>query len=282
MEATMVKIDPDTTFGRGCLSALSAGPKGWKDDRMQLLVTLLRFAAIVALVGGPCLASASSELSSLRGTYWRLEHIDSVTDDTSNVVVRITRSSFDFSAPCHFRLYPFTSYSGSLKVGPPAAATRSCRGEEWHVSGAVEANLLRINDYVMTGDDLTFLDGQGGPVMRLARITADGLENRDWSIAQYWDGTNLVTPSRDASIAFMSGYVDGSPGCGGLYGAYKLSGPHLTTFAGWILGGYCPGDFEPQNNGVVKALSGERLVEHDGDRVVLRDDQGAVQVVLKP
>lgn len=156
---------------------------------MQSLTALSAFPVIVALAGEPSVAGAHSELSSLRETYWRLEHIDGAAEDTSNVVIRITGSSVDFSAPCHFRLYPFNYYrSGFLSVSPHAAATKSCV-PEWHVSGAVEANLPRINDYVVSGDDLTFLDGHGGPVMRLARIIADGLENRTWSIAQYWDGT---------------------------------------------------------------------------------------------
>jgi heat shock protein HslJ len=264
------------TFSRARLAVQA------KDDCMHWLMALLGFTVIVALADEPCMAGASSELSSLRGTYWRLERIDGAAEETSNVVIRITVSSVDFSVPCHFRLYPFIySSSGSLIVSPRAAATSSCL-PEWHVLGAVEANLPRINDYVVGGDDLTFLDKHGGPVMRLTRMIADGLENRTWSIAQYWDGNHLVEPSREASVAFMGGVVDGSPGCGGLYGRYKLSGTHLTAHLSWLLRGFCPGDYERQNADVVKALSGERLVEHDGGRAILRDDQGVVRVVLKP
>jgi hypothetical protein len=62
---------------------------------------------------------------------------------------------------------------------------------------------------------------------------------------------------------------------------YKLSGAHLTARVSWVLRGFCPGDSE-QHADVGKALSGERVVEHDGGRVILRDDQGVVRVVLKP
>jgi hypothetical protein len=251
---------------------------------MHWLMALLGFAVIVALAGEPCVAGANSELSSLRGTYWRLEHIDGATEETSNVVVRITGSSVDFSAPpCHFRCYPFDYRfrPGSLSVSG-AFHQRSCLSRKWPVGGAVEANLHRINDYVLRGDDLSFLDGHGGPVMRLARIIADGLENRTWSIDQYWDGNSLVAPRVEAIVAFMSGGVDGSPGCGALEGQYKLSEAHLTAHVSWVLTGFCPPAHEPQNEYVAKALSGERLVEHDGDRIILRDEQGAVRVVLKP
>jgi hypothetical protein len=140
-----------------------------EDDCMHWLMALLGFPIIVALADEPCMAGANSELSSLRGTYWRLEHVDNATEETSNVVVRITGSLVDFSAPpCHFRRYPFDYRyrPGSLSVSG-AVSQRSCLSRKWQVGGAVEANLHRINDYVLSGDDLTFLDGRGGPVMRL-------------------------------------------------------------------------------------------------------------------
>jgi hypothetical protein len=49
-----------------------------------------------------------------------------------------------------------------------------------------------------------------------------------------------------------------------------------------LLGGYCPGEFKPQNDGIIKALSGERTVERDDQRMVLRDAQGTIQVILRP
>ena len=80
----------------------------------------------------------------------------------------------------------------------------------------------------------------------------------------------------------MNGFVDGSPGCGALFGSYRLVGTHLTASIGSLLGGYCSGGLGPQNNDVVEALSGERLVEREGDNVILRDHQGATRIILKP
>jgi hypothetical protein len=49
-----------------------------------------------------------------------------------------------------------------------------------------------------------------------------------------------------------------------------------------LLGGKRPGEFHRKNSGVVKALSGDRLIEHDDGNIMLRDDQGAVQIILNP
>jgi hypothetical protein len=80
----------------------------------------------------------------------------------------------------------------------------------------------------------------------------------------------------------VNNFIDGSPGCGALLGNYILSGTRLKASVGWLLGGYCPGEFKPQNDGIIKAISGERTVQHDDQRMVLRDAQETIQVILRP
>jgi heat shock protein HslJ len=118
--------------------------------------------------------------------------------------------------------------------------------------------------------------------MSLTRITTNGLENRDWSIAQYSDGTPLVAAGDTARVSFMNGRLDGSPGCGALFGMYRPSGTRLTSRVSVILGGYCPDDVMRQSNAVVDALAGERFVEPQGDGIALRDERGTIRIILKP
>jgi heat shock protein HslJ len=281
--------------------AHSAGPETGVDLSMRSSLVFSNLAVVVALLDGSSMAKAGSELSELRGTYWRLDHIGGTA--TSNVIVRVTRSTIDFSAPCHSVPYPFHYDSGRLRVGGHAGEARSCQFAKWSDlfakcgtrsclfakwsdlrsgSDAFEANLPRISRYSVNGDILTFLDLRDRPVMALARITANGLENRDWSIAQYSDGTNLVTPRENASIAFMNGRLDGSPGCGAMSGQYRLSGARLTVSYLWLLisGCCCTGD--GQYRDVLSALSGDRIIQREGDKVILQDDQGATRIILKP
>jgi hypothetical protein len=238
-------------------------------------------AMIAALVSGPITAATTSDLSELAGTFWRLDRLSGTSNDTSAIVVHISKFAINVSAPCVARLYPVSYASGALKI-EASTASRSCQGTKSPAMDTVEASLLKIAGYAMKADVLSFLDDQSHSVLTLSRITATGLENKEWSIDQYYNGVNLVPATADAHVTFMNNFIDGSPGCGALVGNYILSGTHLKTASGWFLGGYCPGDFKPQNDGIVTALSGERTIERNDQRLVLRDAQGTIQVILKP
>ena len=51
---------------------------------------------------------------------------------------------------------------------------------------------------------------------------------------------------------------------------------------GLVLGGYCVDALLSQSKGITKLLSGELTIERDGQRLVLRNADGVVQVVLGP
>jgi heat shock protein HslJ len=249
---------------------------------IRLLFVFSCLAMVAALHGAG--AAEGAEFSELGGTYWRLTSIDEAAY-VSKVIVRVTKSTIDFSAPCHFALYGVDDVSGSLSFSNGPAVIRPCWGAKWFFRDALEATLLRIRRHTVNGDDLTFLDARDRSVMVLRRITAKWLENRAWSIAQYLDGAVLVAPKRSASIAFMNGFVDGMSGCEMLTGQYRVGRARLMPSISLWGSGYCSGDYEQQMQqatGVFNALSGERLVASEGDNVILRDDQGATRVVLRP
>jgi hypothetical protein len=79
----------------------------------------------------------------------------------------------------------------------------------------IEADLPRVAGYTVKGDVLELLDGHKYPVLALSRITPTGLENRAWSIDQYFDGAMLVTAPPVTEITFMNGGVDGGSGVAG-------------------------------------------------------------------
>ena len=116
-----------------------------------------------------------------------------------------------------------------------------------------------------------------------ARIAAIGFENRGWTVERSYDGASLVPPTAVSRMTFTNGRIEGTPGCGFLFASYTLSGAHLTIASfGFFLGGYCPDDILSQSKSITKALSGELTIERDGQRVVLRDAQGTIQVILRP
>jgi hypothetical protein len=254
---------------------------------------------IAALFDGADTAKAESDLSTLAGTFWRLDRLDrtsgAVPERASiaalvrreifhSIVVHISHGSIGFNAPGGVvRGYGFGYSSGSLEIGRRAFGRSSFWSANGFVLDSVEANLPRVAGYMVKGDVLEFLDGHAHLVLALSRITATGLENREWSIDQYFDGANLVTAPREAWITFINNSVEGMPGCCGLTDTYRLSGNRLQVSTGFcISGGWCPAEYESPTIAILKAFREELIVEPDGQRMILRDGQGSVQIVLRP
>jgi len=249
---------------------------------------------ITVLFNGAATAKADSDLSTLAGTFWRLDRTSGALSERASIaalvrreifhsiVVHISNGWIGFNAPGGgVREYGFRHGSGSLEIGRRAFG----RSSLWFgfVLDSVEANLPRVADYIVKGDVLEFLDGHGQPLLALSRITATGLENREWSFDQYFDGANLVTAPREAWVTFINNSVGGMPGCCGLTDTYSLSGKRLQVAAGFCFsGGWCPAEYESPTIAILKAFREELIVELDGQRMILRDRHGTVQIVLRP
>lgn len=177
------------------------------------MLTVSCLAVIAALVDGPSTATTASDLSELAGTFWRLDRLDGTPNDTSAIVMHISKFAINVSAPCVARLYPLSYASGTLKIEPSAGST-SCQGTKSSAIAGVETSLPKIAGYVVKADVLSFLDDRSHSVLTLSRVTATGLENKEWSIDQYYDGVNLVPATPEARVTFVNNFIDGSPGCG--------------------------------------------------------------------
>jgi heat shock protein HslJ len=244
----------------------------------------LTLTAAVLLMDGSSTARAQPKFSELQGTFWRFDSINGSSHDQSKVIMRISRHWIDISAPCEYALFPFGYASGSLRFHP-ALARETLQGSQCPrsvVLSAIETGLARVSRYAVNADGLTFLDDNDRPIVALSRVIATGLENREWSISQYWDGKALVAAEQHAHIVFRNGRVDGSAGCGPLKGHYSLSGQHLKLWVTAMLAGWCPPPALVQLDRIVEALRGDWLVEAELVRTVLRDEQGAMRIILHP
>ncbi len=117
------------------------------------------------------------------------------------------------------------------------------------------------------------------------------LEDRQWAIESYNDGTSLVhwhdLFSRTGWIRFTGGTVDGASACGGFVGTYRLVENEITIEAGVILAGSClrqdgrqPVNTWPLNEAVLNALNGTRTITREHNGLVLRDGAGQPQIFL--
>lgn len=118
------------------------------------------------------------------------------------------------------------------------------------------------------------------------------LESRDWSIEAYFDGAEF-TPSeavfRQAGfVAFNSGALSGSPGCGALIGDYAIDGDNLSISADVFLTGSClyrdgrePMNPWPASLRVVAALNMVSTLRRlSPDEFALQDATGREQIRL--
>lgn len=103
-----------------------------------------------------------------------------------------------------------------------------------------------------------------------------------WRSPQQADKDRLLDANEYAEVTFLNGRVRGSPGCGGWWGTYKLSGSQLTFDAGLSLFGICPPEDFAKDRLVEKAFRAAERIEDKGDHVLLRDTDGNVQILLVP
>jgi len=259
-------------------------------DAWSLIVTILaRLVCILSgLAAGVMLAGctdtrAGSEPSELQATFWRLASIDGISHDQSNAIMEISHGLIDFSVPCQFARYFFQYVDGHWRFHVPGTQGRPEDPQCSETLNAIDAGLARADRFVLNADGLTLLDDYGRPIMAFSRVIATGLENRHWSISEYWDGMALVVPGYHPHIVFRHGRVSGSMLCGTLKGHYSLSGQHLKlrVTTGMFVGS-CPVPAPVQTAPFVEALRGDWLVDHEPGRTILRDEQGATRIILIP
>jgi hypothetical protein len=109
-------------------------------------------------------------------------------------------------------------------------------------------------------------------------------ENYRWIILSYFDGTSLINSHASSTIAFVNGRIQGGGSCGPFGGDYYFTGGVVRIHAETILSdGPCFEVNLKEAQAILDALNaGERRIEQRADRLVLRDTQGAIQVVLTP
>jgi hypothetical protein len=114
------------------------------------------------------------------------------------------------------------------------------------------------------------------------------IENRWWHIARYRgnksqgaDEASLIGVNVAAQIIFRDCHPEGSAGCGGLVGDYKISDDNLAIHPAYVLIGLCL-EGRVQNDLIISALRNTVDIEQKDDRKILRDRDGHAQILLIP
>ncbi|HUD23258.1 MAG TPA: META domain-containing protein [Acidobacteriaceae bacterium] len=231
---------------------------------------------------------SGKDLSELYDTFWLLKQVEGSTQDLSHVVIYIDHTGINFITPSYklsmlFQYDPrtgrkfFTSY---VNGGDSKSSTYI---QDQQVANAFENALQKIASYETKQGNLTFYDKDRQLLFVLNPIQSAGIENRQWRIAKYRgdaspqaDKDGLIDATEPASVLFMNGRVDGTPGTG----TYKLSGDELSVNAGGVYTGAFI--FTQQIVAVLKAFKSDLRIEHRGNQILLRDNNGQAQILLVP
>lgn len=223
------------------------------------------------------------DFSELDATYWQILSLEGDTN-LPNAVVEIDDGTLhvfgagylaDFHF--HYRSDKLAFYTGwdkmsELSFTPPPLFV------------AFESALHKVETYEVTGNDLIMTDISGNRVILLRRIWPNGLEYRRWHIAAYAiNGVLSPTRSRQfQTVRFLHGRMEGTAGCGWLFGNYDLADNILSTKGYSMLIGACWPLSYGENRLVIDALNSVSQLRKDGNHMVLKDADGAVAVVLAP
>jgi len=232
------------------------------------------------------------DLSEFQDSFWHMTKLEGTDSDLSEVIIEIANRDITFSTASYSASYPFRYSLSGLELFP-AWYTTSSNNEQSRrnkpVAQLFPDALSKTSSYVFNQETLTFLDKEGQPIVVLKPLQLKGIENRRWRIAKYRgvgskhaDDEGLVDATESADITFMHGRVEGSPGCGGWVGTYRLSGDRLTVEAQWALAGLCYSAGLEQDRLVEDAFKGELQVEENGDHILLRDMTGKARILLVP
>jgi heat shock protein HslJ len=240
---------------------------------------------------------SGKDLSELHDTFWHLNQLEGSTINFPQPVINIgegnssgitfSTSSYLIGFPFQYHLLTGLDFAAAYEKGGDSKSSNYSQDQQ--VANVFEGILHKVVSYELKKDELTFFDKDQHPTMVLSAFRPTGIEDRKWRISKY-RADNSGQPDEDglndakvgAWIVFSNGRVDGSPGCGGWTGTYKVSGDELTFQAGWLIAGLCPSEDMDNDSLVQKAFESGIRIEQSSDHILLRDKSGQAQILLVP
>ncbi len=221
----------------------------------------------------------------LNGSFWIPRVLPDGTPPPRETVVVFRGELFTISTPCRTEGLAFRTTDSGIAFSNIGTYGSSCSRKPGNFD-AIERAAEASKGFRLDGNHLVIHDGKGNTVVEMDRIVPAGLEYRTWKIESYFDGSKLAATPVEyrAFVSFYSGRLEGSPGCGALWGNYVLSGENRVRIsAAWVLMGNCGPGAEAaidRNDRVTNAMNGERWVELGEKKIVLKDAQGVSKIVL--
>jgi heat shock protein HslJ len=262
-------------------------------SRRGALVVLaaVAFSLAFGAAGGGIQAGGQPRPSSLAGTSWRVTGYND--QGTFVAVLPETQLTARFGAVglvsgetgCNSYSASYSIDGSALAIGPIATTLRACLSEAAAAQEQAFVTALSLStQYAFAGDQLTLSDATGGTQLELL-TESSSLGGAPWQVTSYNNGrgavVSVVAGSELTALFGDDGLVSGNSGCNDYRATYSVDGrtiaigPIATTRLA------CSTDeLATQESLFLTALGASTRFELAGDKLTLRNADGAAQVVL--
>jgi heat shock protein HslJ len=260
-------------------------------SRAVLLAPALVAVAVLAACGGTDATQASTATSPsalpLEDTSWGLVSYVGSSGSTTQVPDGVTATAIfaegtvSGNGGCNRFTGPFQLDGDSLTIGPLASTLMACPEPQGGLEQAYLAALDQTASY-RTGDtSLDLLDDSGDVVLTFEVVEPLSLTGTEWTAVSVNTGTGAVSSVLSGVMVTVTfdedGTVSGSTGCNSFSGTYTVEGdsPDVGPLASTAKA--CADDVMTQEAAFLAAMDNATTLTIDGDRLELRDDDGALQ-----
>ncbi|HQR57599.1 MAG TPA: META domain-containing protein [Burkholderiaceae bacterium] len=252
---------------------------------MKYVHSLLAGLMLAMGLAGCSAMPAAADVPTLDGTAWVLAALPGRTlVNGSTATLSFEGGRAQGSDSCNRFGIPFTTRGSAIDLSGQGMATQmACPPAVAQQAEAFRAALSGARTYRVAGGQLQLLGAEGA---LLAAFTAQSrsLAGTTWQVTGINNGRNalvsLVAGSTVTLQFLADGKVAGSAGCNQYTARYEAEGAKLRILAPASTRRMCPdsGVME-QEQAFLKALEAVTTMRMEGNRVELRDAQGAMQVV---
>ncbi len=246
---------------------------------------------LVALLPGAALAqsAAPSGGNTLEGTTWNLTALAGAADaaavptmGANLVLAGGTASGF---GGCNQVTTTYTLDGSALSFALPASTMMDCEEATMAFESVYLGALPTVASYTITGDTLEMLDGTGTMALTYtaAPTSATGLVGT-WTVNSINNGQEAVVTVPEGIVPTVTFGADGS--VAGFGGCNQFGGPYISGTDTIGIGPLhatmmsCGEEADTVEQQLMTALQASTVWSLRGDQLELRDDGGALQVLL--
>lgn len=248
---------------------------------------VLIFSTSLGILG--CASSNTMTKSSvpLDGSAWVLSSLPgrSLVPDVTPTA-RFEAGQITGTDGCNRYSMPFTAKGSTIEIGPLGPSTSmACPERTMEQAAIFKKALLDARSFRHGTGMLDLLDSNGEVVATLT-AQAESLAGTSWNVTNINNGRQAVVsivPGSTVTMVFdTEGRVSGTTGCNQFTASYSVDGNNLQFSSAATTRRACadPG-VDEQEKAFLHAFESVRTMHIEGDLLVLRQEDGAMAIILK-